>query len=722
MATYLLEVGTEELPAEFLTGAVSQWHARLGPSLAEAFLTPESIEIFATPRRLALLLHGLPARQPDREEEIKGPPARAAFKDGTPTKAAEGFARKQAVPLEALEVRETDKGPFVFVQKQIDGRAAAELLQELVPVWITSLEGKRFMRWGDGDLRFPRPIRWLVSLLDGEILPLAFVNGSETLSADRYSRGHRVLHPETIEIPTARDYIALMERAAVKADIAARRREIAASVQAVARERGGWVDLDEDLLSEVTNLVEYPSIVAGQFDAEFLELPPETIAMEMIDHQRYFPIWTDESQTQLLPYFVTVSNGDPAKAAAIAAGNERVLRARLADGQFFYKADLARPLETFLPKLEPVTFQAQLGSVRAKVDRICQAAAWVAEQLDTSPEERAQVARAALLCKADLASQMVYEFPELQGIMGEKYARAGGESEAVARAISEHYLPRGAGDKLPETRVGQIVGIGDRLDTLVSIFGLGMIPSGSSDPFALRRAANAIVAIVWANSLSLDLRALLAKTVASFIETFGQSDRTQNLSATLEDFFLQRVRTALAEDGIDYDLVNAVLGEGDRELADRALRDLADARVRAEFLQSIRADGTLDAIYETVNRSTKLAAKGDLDTQPLDPAGLVDAARFEQPSEGAFLEAVAGLVAQTERARAERNYRLLVDGLAAIAPTVSEFFDGPTSVLVMADDDLVRQNRLHLLGLLRNHARVLADFGPIVKAAAASIE
>ncbi|MEO0948793.1 MAG: glycine--tRNA ligase subunit beta, partial [Cyanobacteria bacterium J06641_5] len=281
-----------------------------------------------------------------------------------------------------------------------------------------------------------------------------------------------------------------------------------------------------------------------------------------------------------------------------------------------------------------------------------------------------------------------------------------GESNAIATAISEHYLPRGAGDKLPKMLV-----------SVSSIFGLGMIPSGSSDPFALRRAANAIVSVVWANGLGLDLKALPEKTVTSFVETFGASEHTAGLAEKLEDFFLQRVRTALEEIDIDYDLINAVLGEGDREYTDRALANLVDVRVRAQFLQSIRDNGTLDAIYETVNRSTKLAAKGNLDTQQLNPSGLVDAAIFEQASEGAFLEAIAKLVPQTEQARSDRNYQLLVDGLVAIAPTVSEFFDGPTSVLVMADDDAVRQNRLNLLGLLRNHARVLADFGPIVKSA-----
>lgn len=713
MSTYLLEVGTEELPASFIDSALAQWRSRLPSQLAENDLAPEAIAVYGTPRRLAFVLHGLPAKQPDRDEEVKGPPAQAAFKDGQPTKAAEGFARKQGVELGALEVRETDKGPFVFVRKQIVGRSATELLPELIPDWVFGLEGKRFMRWGDGDLRFPRPIRWLVSLLDDAVLPIEFINGSITLSSDRYSRGHRVLHPEAIAIPHAEHYAETLARAYVSVDPQQRREAIATQVRQQAETCGGRAILDEELLAEVTNLVEYPTVATGKFDEAFLNLPSEVIATEMIDHQRYFPVWKTENAAELLPYFITASNGDPAQSATIAAGNERVIRARLADGQFFYKTDLAQPLERYLPKLETVTFQEQLGSVRAKVDRIVEVASWVAEQLEAS--DRDSIERAALLCKADLVTQMVGEFPELQGIMGEKYARASGESPEVARAISEHYLPRGASDRLPETLAGQIVGIADRLDTLVSIFGLGAIPTGSSDPFALRRAANAIVTIAWERELPLNLRALLQKAVEYFVATFGESKHTGQLGEQLETFFVQRMRSLLEDAAIDYDLINAVLGEGDAEYTQRALEGVLDVFARAQFLQTIRRNGTLDTIYETVNRSARLAAKGDLDTQALSPAGLVRPDRFEQASEQAFYNALLALVPQTQAAREQRNYQRLVDGLAQIAPVVSRFFDGEESVLIMADDPDIQRNRLNLLGLLRNHARTLADFGAIVK-------
>lgn len=705
MLTFLLEVGTEELPADFVKSAIQQWKTRLPQSLAEHFLTPEAIEIYGTPRRLAVLLKGLPPQQPDREEEIKGPPAAAAFKDGKPTKAAEGFAKKQGVELDTLEVRPTDKGDFVFVRKQIAGQSAADILQELVPNWIFSLEGKRFMRWGDGDLRFPRPIRWLVALLDREVLPISWDNGGDIVKSDRTSRGHRVLHPESVTIPQATDYLKTLQSAFVEVNPAERQTKIEQQIQESANKIGGYALVDADLLQEVINLTEWPTAVVGQFDNDFLMLPSEVNIMVMESHQRYFPILKSQVSSELLPYFITISNGDPAKSEIIAEGNGRVIRARLADAQFFYKADLAKPLESFLPQLEKVTFQEDLGSVRDKVKRLCHNATLISQQLQLSGEQTAEIERAALLCKADLVTQMVYEFPELQGVMGQKYAKASDESEAVATAIFEHYLPRGAEDELPQTLAGQIVGLADRLDTLVSIFSLGLIPTGSSDPFALRRAANAIINITWGANLAINLQSLLQ-------EIAQKSD----LVKTLQDFFIQRIRTQLQEEkGIDYDLVNAVLGENDPEYTERALQDLLDVRDRALFLQKIRDNGQLGIIYETVNRSTRLAAQGNLDTIQLDPTTAVDPQRFEKSSEQAFYDALIGLVPTTQEAQATRNYQQLVDSLAKIAPTVSRFFDGEDSVLVMDKNPEIQRNRLNILGLLRNHARTLADFGAIVK-------
>ncbi|MTJ07820.1 glycine--tRNA ligase subunit beta [Anabaena sp. UHCC 0204] len=714
MPAFLLEVGTEELPAGFLSDAIVQWRSRIPQSLETHNLPNAVVEVYGTPRRLAVLITGLPSQQADREEEIKGPPAQAAFKDGQPTKAAIGFATKQGVDISALEIRPTDKGDFVFVNKQIPGRPIADILTELVPQWVWNLEGKRLMRWGHGDGRFSRPIRTLVTLLDGEILPLQLENGAKVVKSDRISRSHRVLHPEPVSISHATEYVKTLASGYVNVPPENRAEIITNQVKAAAEKLGGYTPIYPDLLAEVVNLVEYPTAVIGQFEEEFLNLPKEVITEVMVSHQRYFPVFKNADCQELLPNFITISNGDPAKADIIAIGNARVIRARLADGRFFYEADLAKALESYLPQLEKVTFQEDLGSVRAKVERIVKNAEKITTQLQLNPAQTHNIQRAALLCKADLVTQMVYEFPELQGIMGEKYALANGENPEVAKAIFEHYLPRNADDIFPQTLTGQVVGLADRLDTLVSIFGLGLIPTGSSDPFALRRAANAIVNITWLANLQINLSTLLEQIATDFATTFNKD--AKSLIKTLQEFFLQRIRTLLQDEKqIDYDLVNAVLGENDPEYTERALTDLLDVRDRSLYLQQIRKDGTLDKIYETVNRSTRLAAQGNLDLQTLEPQSLINPELFQKKSESAFYNALVELVPQTQAAQKNRDYQLLVTALAKIAPTVSTFFDGEDSVLVMDANPDIKQNRLNLLGLLRNHARVLADFGAIVK-------
>jgi glycyl-tRNA synthetase beta chain len=721
MATFLLEVGTEELPASFVDEALMQWRSRIPPQLASLALTPSDIAYYGTPRRLAIVVSGLPERQPDQQEEVKGPPAQAAFKDGKPTKAAEGFAQKQGVSVADLEIRPTEKGEFVFVNKTIVGQPIATLLPTLVPEWITGLEGKRFMRWAEGDLRFPRPIRWLVALLDEAVLPVELANQSQGCQSDRLSYGHRVLHPGAVSIPHAEQYVKTLAAASVQVDGSQRQATIQQQIQQAAASINGVAIVNPDLLREVTNLVEYPSSVVGNFDAEFLQLPAEVIITEMESHQRYFPVLApakgkaQANNKTLLPHFITISNGDPKKAAIIAEGNGRVIRARLSDGKFFFDADRAHPLEHYLEKLETVTFQQDLGSVRAKVDRIGAIASQIATQLSLKPAELAQVQRTALLCKADLVTQMVGEFPELQGVMGQTYALAAQEPAAVADGIMEHYLPRGAGDALPATLTGQIVGLSDRLDTLVSIFGLGMIPSGSSDPFALRRAANAVVNITWAADLPINLAELLDQVIAQFSQQFASVAKLtpDALIQHLRDFFLQRIQTLLQDDRqIDYDLVNAVLGDRDPEYAQRALENLLDVRDRAQFLQSIRQDGRLATIYETVNRASRLAAQGSLDTAQLDPSQVVQPTLFQKSSEQAFYES---LVQVQQQLQSQPDYAQLVAALGQIAPTVAAFFDGADSVLVMDPDPAIQQNRLNLLGVLRNHARRLADFGAIVK-------
>ncbi|MEA5449203.1 glycine--tRNA ligase subunit beta [Leptolyngbya sp. CCNP1308] len=719
MATFLLEVGTEELPASFVSDALHQWQTRIPAELAEQALTPEAVRFYGTPRRLAVMLDGLPLRQPDRQEEVKGPPAQAAFKDGQPTKAAEGFAKSRGVEVSALEVRDTDKGSFVFVNQDIPGRAATDILTELIPQWILGLEGKRFMRWGDGDLRFPRPIRWLVALMDSEVLPLTLENGSLVCTSDRISQGHRVLHPAPVPLRRAQDYVEALRNAYVEIDPAARRLLIQHQVEATAKTLGGVPMISPALLDEVTNLVEWPTAIVGKFDPEFLDLPPEVAIIEMESHQRYFPLKQKADGLALMPSFITISNGDPIKEAIITEGNARVIRARLSDGKFFFDADRAQPLDAFVAKLETVTFEERLGSMAAKVKRIGTVADHLCDQLNLGAQSRQHIRRAAYLCKADLVTQMVGEFPELQGVMGQKYALHSGEPEAVATAIVEHYLPKGAQDSLPQTLAGQVVGIADRLDTLVGIFSTGQLPTGSSDPFALRRAANAVLNIIWAAGLPLNLAKLLDTVVQDFAQDSTLAiNASEALRTQLHDFFLQRVQTLLQdEQGIDYDLVNAVLSDGPKgpALGHRALSDPLDVKDRALFLQEMRRNGRMDKVYETVNRATRLAAQGTLDTDVLDPEGVIDAVKLEAKAEQAFLAALKTLLPQTQAAQASRDYDQLVAGLEQVAPVVSGFFDGPDSVLVMADEPAVRQNRLNLLGLLRNHALVLGDFGDIVK-------
>jgi glycyl-tRNA synthetase beta chain len=718
MPNFLLEVGTEDLPAGFVGDATQQWQQKIPASLAEHNLTNSGVQIYSTPRRLAILVTNLIDKQADRTEEIKGPPANAAYKDGQLTGAGTGFAKKQGVEASVLTIKPTDKGDFVFVIKEVPGRLTTEILTELIPQWIFSLEGKRMMRWADGNFKFPRPIRWLVALWGNEVLPVKLVDGVAEVVSDRQSFAHRVLHPEPVQIASPETYVATMAAASVKVDRAARQKEIEQQILAAASRMNGYTEIYPDLLSEVTDLVEFPTAIVGDFEPEFLKVPAEAITTVMVTHQRYFPLFTDETKENLLPQFITVSNGDPAKSAMIAAGNGRVVRARLADGQYFYEADLKIPLADYVTKLETVTFQADLGSVAKKVDRLRTITKLIADRLSLSPEQKQQVDRTTQLCKADLVTQMVGEFPELQGIMGEKYALAQGEPAEVAIGIREHYLPRNAEDNLPTSLTGWVVGIADRLDTLVCIFGLGMIPTGSSDPFALRRAANAVIDMIWQEDLKLDLGELIKTLVTNFHAINGKVAKLSapELTDQLQDFFFKRLRTALQEDRkIDYDLVNAVLPENDVEYGKRGLADLLDLQERALFLQQLRVSGQLETIYPTVNRSAKLSVQGNLDTQTLDPSGLVQTALFQKKSEQAFYDGLLQLLPQTQAALADVNYQLLVNGLIQITPALTNFFDGEDSVLVMDSDSAIKNNRLNMLGILRNHARVLADFGSIVK-------
>ncbi|WP_434684408.1 glycine--tRNA ligase subunit beta [Pseudanabaena minima] len=708
MASFLLEVGTEELPASFIVDALRQWQERIPKNLDEHQLTTSKVSVYGTPRRLAVLIEGLPIQQSDRHLEIKGPAVGSAFVNGDPqgepTKALLGFAKSKGIDLKDIVIKETDKGAFVFANQQIIGRETADILQELAPTWITGLEGKRLMRWGHGDLKFPRPIRWLVSLFNSKLLPIAL----ENVQSDRFSQGHRVLHPRSVVIDTAKDYVETLREAFVLVDGKERQKHILTQIHSIVELFGGKAEIPEDLLEEVTYLVEFPTAVIGEFEREYLELPQPVIKTEMVSHQRYFPVHSIRNPDQLLPRFITISNGDPDKSRLIAAGNGRVIRARLSDGKFFYDSDRAVHLETFLPLLEKVTFQAQLGSVAEKVDRIRAIAKSVLAaiaNLETTEADQALIDRTAQLAKADLVTQMVKEFPELQGQMGYYYALSSGEPVAVATGIREHYQPKGAGDTLPTTLTGQIIAISDRIDTLVGIFGLGIVPTGSSDPFALRRAATGIIQIAWESGFALDLPKLLQEAIAIYAEKNLLAQPAETVLENLYKWFKQRYETILADQGIEYDLVNAVSGTEDLAYTLQGLSNLTRIKERAHFLQKSRDGATLTTIYEPIVRASRLAVQGDLDSVTVDVKAVINPETLTEPAEQNLYQAIAALPSQPSDEQ-------LMEGIKAIAPVLAKFFD---DVLVMAEDPQVRQNRLNLLGIIRNYSRQLADFSAILK-------
>lgn len=719
MATFLLEIGSEELPADFVRLALPQLRQRVEDDLAAARLTWQELRVTGTPRRLAVLIGGLATRQEDRREDRKGPPAAAAFAQGSPTAAALGFAGRCGVPAEALEVRPTPKGDFVFARVLEPGQPTTTVLQSLIPEWIWGLQGRRFMRWGAGESRFSRPVRWLVALLDDEVVPVDLVECDPLVSSGRLSRGDR-LSSQPLAIARAEDYFETLAAAAVMADRDSRAVTIGAEIEAAAQAAAGVPDLPGALFDELVDLVEAPQVLTGSLDERYLALPPEVLSTVMRSHQRYVPLGRPgalpdslalEARDSLLCRFLFVANGrDPAAADTVRRGNERVLRARLDDAAFFVRADRSVASIDRRDQLDRVTFAEGLGSLLDRTQRL----EWFTDALLAAlamavPTAAAAAARrAAHLCKHDLVSQMVAEFPELQGVMGGKYLLAEGEPRAVALAVQEHYLPRGAGDSLPSSDAGAVVALAERLELLLSSFARGERPSGSSDPYGLRRAGNGILQILWDRGWTLDLVALLQRSCWHWAAMLPDLDIDAiSLEASMVELLRQRLVSQLEEEGFDGDLVEAVAGQ--TVSTARLLGDPADARRRLLLLADLRHQGQLAALQTVVQRASRLAAKGDLDLGALGPQGRVDAALFNSPSEAAMLGVIEKLRPYAQ-AQDGSGYGALAQGLAQSASTLADFFDGPQSVLVMADDPAVRRNRLNLLGILRNQAAQLADF------------
>jgi glycyl-tRNA synthetase beta chain len=718
MATFLLEIGTEELPADFARLALPQLEAVAAADLLRSRIRHGRLVVTSTPRRLALSIEDLALQQADLAEERKGPPAAQAFRDGQPTQAAIGFARRCGVSPEQLEVRESGKGSFVFARMLERGRSTAELLAELIPGWIWGLQGRRFMRWGEGESRFSRPVRWLVALLDGEVIELELPDCDPPIRSGRISRGHR-LQPGPVAIADAGVYAATLAALDVQVERDIRTTWIREHLEQAAAEAGARLDLPNELLEELVDLVESPELIEGAIDARFLALPPEVLSTVMRSHQRYVPLVRPdapedplalEASATLLPRFLCIANGRPGAATTIRRGNERVLRARLADAAFFLQVDRAVPSIDRRDQLDRVTFAEGLGSLRDRCERIEWLTDVLLDCLALEGETASNARRAAHLCKHDLVSQMVGEFPELQGVIGGKYLLVEGESRGVALAVLEHYLPRGAGDALPGSDAGAVVAFAERLELLLSIWAKGERPSGSSDPYALRRAGNGLLQILWERSWSLDLPALLGRAGAHWSEQLPHFRiGAEAVAAELADFLRQRLVSLLEEGGLDADLVQAVAGEG--LPLDRVLGDPADALRRARLLADLRRDGELPALQAVVQRASRLASRGDLAPAVLSPSAVVDATLFSSAAERAMLAVLEKL--EPIAAAVPVPYGELARQLAGSASTLAAFFDGEQSVLVMAEDPVVRRNRLNLLAVLRNQASRLADFDRI---------
>ncbi len=716
MATFLLEIGTEELPADFARLALPQLETIVHRDLLHRRLPHGEITCTSTPRRIVLLVDGLPEFASDSEDEFRGPPASKAFENGSPTKAAIGFARRFNLEPSQLEVREISKGSFVFARVLEKGLSSVELLCELIPDWVGSLQGRRFMRWSDGERRFSRPIRWIVALLDNTLIPVSFRDINPPICSANLTKGNR-LHENSIQISTAIDYIPIVTNSGVYINRDMRKNYIRDLINQTSAEQNAVPDLPDALLDELTDLVESPIIIQGSFDESFLELPTEVLCTVMRVHQRYVPLFIKrdsddllalDAKKTLLPSFLCISNGLPSAKQVIKLGNERVLKARLADAEFFVKSDLLTTSHDRSTKLNTVTFAEGLGTLFDRVKRITWLAAKSIDLLNMSDTLAQHTFRAATFCKHDLVSQIVSEFPELQGIMGGKYLLAEGESREVSLAVLEHYLPRGSGDALPKSPAGAVLSLAERLETLLSIFAKGIRPSGSSDPYALRRSANGILQIIWGFDWQIDLNKLIELAIAYWIESLpGLNINTSILFNDLSEFFRLRMISLFEESGIDSDLVQSVAG---RTIPiERLLLDPNDAKVRVNLLVEMRSSDQLNQVQEVVLRASRLAGKNNLDKNIVSANGIVKPELFEKSSEAKMLEVLNSLE-PIVRSTSSDKYILLAQGLVGGSIALSEFFDGSQSVMVMTDNPSVRENRLNLLSILCNQAFTLADF------------
>lgn len=685
----LFEIGVEEIPARFMAGSIADLVKTAKKALTEARLDFEDVRGMGTPRRLTLFVDGLGEKQADLKEELKGPAKKAAFDaDGNPTKALQGFLRSKGLTVDDLTVKEIKGGEYVFATKEEKGEDAIKVLPELLVNTVLSLKFPKPMRWSDHELRFIRPIHWIVALFGNEVIPVQIVD----VKSGNVTRSHRFYGAGDVVIESPETYVDQLRENYVMVDPEERRSVIKEQIKAIEAENNVCVEEDEALLDEVVYLLEYPTALMGSFEEKYLRIPKEAVITPMKEHQRYFPV-TDE-KGNLLPHFVTVRNGLPRNIDIVTAGNEKVLRARLADAEFFYDEDLKIDLGSNVERLKPIVFHITMGTLFEKVERMVELAGYLAEKLD---EDVKIAKRSAYLAKADLVSNMVYEFPELQGIMGEYYSVAQGEDPAVGRAIRESYMPRFAGDELPQSKAGMIVSIADKLDSVVGFFSMDLEPTGSQDPYALRRQAMGITQIILNGGLELNLGDLIDfafDQIASGYETKRTKAETK---ARVYAFMAQRLNNVLSELGLKYDTANAVMCE--------TPDDFCLIRKKGEALEAFRKDEDFEPLMAGFTRVNNLSQKAE--------NAAFDEALLAESSEKDLIAAYKTFKDKAEAALAADDFEGAFHAIADLRAPIDAFL---TDIMVMCDDEALRASRLGLLKAISEEMLRVADFTAIVMA------
>jgi glycyl-tRNA synthetase beta chain len=686
MKELLLEIGTEEIPAGFISQALMDLESLAKKELEASRIDFNGIKTLGTPRRLVLVIESVSEKQRDEETKKIGPSKQSAFDaKGNPTKAAIGFAKSQSVPVESLTMIQTEKGEYVCAVRKESGRATSEILSTLLPKWILSIPFQKSMRWADVPIRFARPIHWILALFGGEVVSFEVGN----IRSGNMTYGHRFMHSGPIPVKDFQSYLQKTREAFVIVDPVERKKKIEDEMIREGAKVSGRVLKDEELLNEVNFLVEYPVALCGTFDNKFLSLPREILIHSMKEHQRYFPVVDDHGI--LLPYFVCISNIHPKSREVVVKGNEKVLRARLSDAAFFFEDDLKISLEKRVEQLKKVVFQAKLGTSYEKVMRFKQLALWMTERIDPKLQEMA--GRTSLLCKADLVTGMVGEFPKLQGIVGREYARLSRERPEVAEAIYEHYLPGFAGDRLPSGPIGDIVSIADKMDTIVGCFGVGLVPTGTADPFGLRRQALGIIRIILEKKYSISLTGLIEESEK---QLKGKMERpVEKVKEEVLDFFRVRYQNFLLDKEYPFDVTDAVLSI--------SFDELLDVQGRIDALKRAKEWKDFESIVIAFKRAMNIL-KGSPPKKEINPSLLAE------PAEQSLYQSFLNAKERIDQHLGKRDYPSALLEMTRMKKPIDEFFDG---VMVMVEDEAIRNNRLALLDDIGKVFLRIADFSKL---------